>query len=473
MLLHRTGNVLLIVFTVFALFQAGCGENREDVHIRATVRTEGSASPVTAPPEGLLAIQQSFMEVSSKVTPAVVNIRAARATSGTDLDSLFEGLFGDFYGRPPRSLRQEQSLGSGFILTPDGYILTNEHVVKGAEEIKVKLSDLSTYEGRVVGTDPRTDVAVLKIEPREKLPTVVLGDSDSLRVGEWALAIGNPFGLDRTLTVGVISATGRADLGIEDYEDFIQTDASINPGNSGGPLLNIYGEVVGINTAVVARGQGIGFAIPVNQAKSVAKQLIESGAVVRGWLGVGIQDVTPDLAESFGLDRTTGALVNQVVEGSPAEKGGIRRGDILLALDGKEIKGSRSLQTIVAGLRAGKNVGVNILRDGKRQTLKIKIVARPEDGTSVSTDSGEIAEIGLTVVPAREGAGVLVTKVDPESAAAEAGVRAGDVILSMNHREIEGIEAYRSALKDVRKRKTVVLLIRREDATLYLAFPAS
>ena len=459
-----TGILLLILI----LPLAGCEDKRNETRLQTSVRTAEVDPPVKTPPPELVTTQAAFIEVSTKVTPSVVNIRAARI-SRNELGPLFDDFFGDLFRNPQE--RKAQSLGSGFIISEDGYILTNEHVVKGAEEIKVKLSDQRVYDGKVVGIDPSTDVAVLKIEPDESLAVAVLGDSDALQVGQWALAIGNPFGLDRTLTVGVISATGRANVGIEDYEDFIQTDASINPGNSGGPLLNMYGEVVGINTAIVATGQGIGFAIPINLAKLIADQLIEKGEVTRGWLGVSIQALTPELAESFGLDRMTGALVNQVLPGGPAEKAGVRRGDVLLTMDGREVRGVRALQLLVASTPAGKTVDLEILRNGKRQNLPVTVVAQePEERAAEPAAVGKGVGLGLVVAPAEEG-GVRVEEVDPGSAAAAAGVRPGDHVLSLNKQEVKDLASFNKAAKEAVKGKNVVLLLRRGDTTLYLAFP--
>jgi serine protease Do/serine protease DegQ len=467
--------VLCTLFLLLSIVSlTGCKERQKEAHLKTSVRTEKVKPPVEKPARELVTTQEAFIEVSTKVTPAVVNIRAARMSRGGELGPLFEDFFGEIFKDRPRQ-RKEQSLGSGFIVSEDGYILTNEHVVKGAEEITVRLSDQREYDGKVVGVDPRTDVAVLKIDidPDEKLPVAVLGDSDALQVGQWALAIGNPFGLDRTLTVGVISATGRANVGIEDYEDFIQTDASINPGNSGGPLLNVYGEVVGINTAIVAAGQGIGFAIPVNLAKLIADQLIETGEVTRGWLGVSIQPLTPELAESFGLDKVAGALVNQVLPGTPAEKAGVQRGDILLALNGKEIRGVRALQLLVASTPAGRTVEFEVLRGGKRLSLPVTITAQePEETPAAPAAAGRGVGLGLTVAPAEE-EGVRVEAVDPQSAAAAAGVHPGDLILSLNRLEVKDLTSFNRAAAEARKSKNVVLLLRRGETTLYLAFPAS
>jgi Do/DeqQ family serine protease len=468
----RVLSAILILPLVLPL--AGCGNEDRQARVPTSVRSEKVKPPVEKPAKELVSTQEAFIEVSQKVTPVVVNIRAAKASSSNELGSLFEEFFGDLFKNHPRPQRKEQSLGSGFIISEDGYILTNEHVVKGAEKIKVKLSDQRVYDGKVVGTDPRTDVAVLKIEAQEKLSAAVLGDSETLRVGQWGLAIGNPFGLDRTLTVGVISATGRADLGIEDYEDFIQTDASINPGNSGGPLLNIYGEVVGINTAIVATGQGIGFAIPINLARLIADQLIETGEVTRGWLGVSIQPLTPELAESFGLDKVTGALVNQVLPDSPAEQAGVQRGDILLAFNGKKIRGVRELQLLVASTPAEKTVELEVLRGDKRLTLHVTVTAQqPEQMAAAHSPAEKSKGLGLTVVPAEEKEGVQVETVDPQSNAAAAGIRPGDILLSVNREEVKDMASFNSAVKKIQESKNVMLLIQRGGTTLYLAFPAS
>jgi len=373
---HRFYSIVCGVALVSGLMLAGC-EQQPQSTIEKSVRTEEVKPPVEHPPAELLATQLAFTEVSTKVTPAVVNIRAERVRAVSRLGPLFEDFFGDLF-RAPRTPQSEQSLGSGFILSADGIILTNAHVIEGAEQIKVRLADQRVFPGEVLGIDPKTDVAVLKVKSDQPLPVAVLGNSDRIKVGHWALAIGNPFGLDSTLTVGVVSATGRANVGIEDYEDFIQTDASINPGNSGGPLLNIYGEVVGINTAIVAAGQGIGFAIPINLARQVAEQLIATGEVTRGWLGVSMQPVDPALAESFGLEKVTGALVTKVLPDTPAERAGVQRGDILLTFAGKTIRGVRELQLMVASAPIGKPVPIDILRDGRRLSLTVEITARDE-----------------------------------------------------------------------------------------------
>ncbi len=473
-----THRLLLILCLLAAVLLGGCREQRQDASIPISVRDSKVAPPVEKPPQELLTTQRAFSEVSQKVTPAVVNIQAARVQRVPQLGPMFDDFFGELFKRHPQRQRQTKSLGSGVLISAAGYILTNEHVVKGAEEIKVKLADGRIFGGELIGTDPDTDVAVLKIAASEELPVAVLGDSDALQVGQWALAIGNPFGLDSTLTVGVISATGRTDVGIEAFEDFIQTDASINPGNSGGPLLNIYGEVIGINTAIVASGQGIGFAIPINLARQVAGQLMENGEVVRGYLGVGIQPLSPALAETFGLDRATGALVNQVLADSPASAAGLRRGDLLLSYNGREITSVRSLQLLVANTPAGDTAQLEILRDGQRLDLTVTIASREQqvvasDATkSIEDHEARKTGLGLTVIPA-EGGGVQVQAINPESGSARGGVRPGDLILAVNQYKITDLSSFEEAVQDIQKSKYVRLLLKRGNSTLYLAFSAS
>ena len=459
--------LFLVTCLIIASLVSGCGEP-EPVNISTSVRKTEVEPPVVSPPAELLATQRAFIDVSQKVTPAVVNIRAERVRSVSRFNPLFEEFFGDLF-RAPRQERRERSLGSGFIITRDGYILTNDHVISGAEEIKVQLADQQVFPGTVVGVDPKTDVAVLKIDAPEPLPVAVLGDSDLLRVGQWALAIGNPFGLDSTLTVGVISATGRANVGIEDYEDFVQTDASINPGNSGGPLLNIYGEVVGINTAIVASGQGIGFAIPINLANLVANQLITSGEVTRGWLGVSIQPLDPDLAESFGLDRVTGALINRVMPGTPAEQAGMRRGDILLTYNGREVRGVRELQLLVASTPIGSEVPVEILRNGTKLTLKVAPAARETESFKPENDLQEDLWLGMSLVEAP--AGLRVRSLEQGSIAAHSGVRENDLLIAVNQQELKSLEVLREIRQSLKPGSNAALLLRRGEAMLYLSLP--
>ena len=459
------GSWLLLI--VSGLFLFGCDDRRE-TSLTTTVRQAESQPPVTDPAPELLQTQRAFIEVSAKVTPSVVNISAERVRMVERLSPLFEEFFGDFF-RMPRSEQRERSLGSGFILSEDGYILTNEHVVSGAEQIKVRLTDQRVYPGQVVGVDPKTDVAVIKIETDESLPAVVLGDSDRLKVGQWALAIGNPFGLDSTLTVGVISATGRTDVGIEDYENFVQTDASINPGNSGGPLLNIYGEVVGVNTAIVASGQGIGFAIPINLARQIADQLITSGEVTRGWLGVSIQPLDAELAKSFGLDRVTGALVTRVLPDTPADQAGLRRGDVLLSFNGKAVRNVKELQLLVASAALGEEVPVEVLREGTRLTLTVVLVARDEQVVAREAVPADAATPWLGMRFSASAEGVRVADVAAGSVAEQAGVQVNDLVMAINRHPVNSLADVVQAR--ARARDSVLLLLQRGETSLYIALP--
>lgn len=435
-------------------------------------------APVKEVPKDILATQQAFSNVVKAVNPAVVNISTVSKKKLVQPFFEFSPFFDDFFdGRQPKpQYRRENSLGSGFIINKEGYIITNDHVVRDAESIQVKLSNEEEYSGKVVGSDPKTDIAVIKINAKDPLPAAVLGDSSKLQVGQWAIAIGNPFGLDRTVTVGVVSATGRSNMGIETYEDFIQTDASINPGNSGGPLLNIYGEVIGINTAIVAAGQGIGFAIPVNMAKQVVAQLIKKGSVTRGWLGVAIQPVTQEIARSFNLDKPRGALISDIMAGSPAEKAGLRRGDIILSFAGKEIKDSRQLQLVVAETPVGQQVAVEIFRDGK--TVKLSLATGNADSAAASkprSTEAQASAFGLTVdeLPRNRQAGglsgVIVSGVEEDGTAAEAGIRPGDIVTSVNQKKVGNLADYSRAMKEAEQRGSAILLVRRGDASIFFA----
>lgn len=451
---------------------SGCSGKGESPLFFESKRKAGEAeAPVKDVPTDILSTQKAFSTVAKKVTPCVVNI--STISKKKMIQPFFEmsPLFEDFFGAP--QYRRDKSLGSGFIISKDGYIVTNDHVVRDAESIQVKLSNDKVYDARVVGGDHKTDIAVIKISASE-LPTAVLGDSDKLDVGQWAIAIGNPFGLDRTVTVGVISATGRSNVGIETYENFIQTDASINPGNSGGPLLNVYGEVVGINTAIVAAGQGIGFAIPVNMAKPIFSQLIKKGSVSRGWMGVTIQPVTEELAKSFGLRQAKGALVNGIMKGSPSEKAGIRQGDVITAFNGTEVKDPSHLQRLVAESGVGKPARVTVFRDGKSIDLSLSLVnaetapkAQREPGGE--EQQGQVDPLGLVVDDAEQGTGVIVMDVARGSAAADAGIRRGDVIVSINRKKITTSAEYQRIIQQASRGANLTILVRRGDASIYFA----
>ena len=427
----------------------------------------------------------TFIKISKAKRPAVVNIsttqvlkqvirRPRRRMPGGEQDPWREFFERFFEGIPEQ--RTRHSLGSGIIYDKEGYIITNNHVVERASEIKVKLHDGSEYDAKVIGTDPKTDLALIKIEADKPLPTLTLGDSDALEVGEWVVAIGNPFGLEHTVTVGVVSAKGRV-IGTGPYDDFIQTDASINPGNSGGPLLNTSGEVVGVNTAIVAAGQGIGFATPSNIARRVIEDLRTKGSVVRGWLGVVIQRMSPDLAKSFGLEENTGALVAEIVEDSPAQKAGIKRGDVIIKFNGAEIKTMDVLPRRVAATKPGKKATVTILRDGKKKSLKVTIGTLEEKKIAKARFTEE--ELGITVqeitrelaehfdLETREG--VIISDVDRSGPAWEGGIRRGDIVLEVNRQTIKTMKDYRQALKKYAGKGTVLLLVRRGGNTLYVA----
>jgi serine protease Do len=370
---------------------------------------------------------------------------------------------------------KQPSLGSGFIIDQKGYVVTNNHVIEDADQIKVKLGDDQEFDAEVVGRDPNTDIALLKIISKAKLPVLELGDSDKLKIGQWVVAIGSPFGLERTVTAGIVSAKGRV-IGSGPYDDFIQTDASINPGNSGGPLLDMDGKVIGINTAIIASGSGIGFAIPINLAEGIIAQLRSEGEVTRGWLGVAIQDITGEMAEYYGLKDRKGVLVADVFEGDPADKAGIQAKDIILSVNDQKIETSRQLTGMIAGLKVGGTAKVVVFRNGKEKTFKIKLAKR---------DDSKLASRGTPQKPEEEELGIRVTDMTPEIAkrfniedtagvvavnvvsggkAAEAGVQIGDIIKEINHQVIENVKDYTAAVQKVKEGESVNLFIWRRNA---------
>jgi serine protease Do len=391
MLMNRT---LLGALAGFALVlvSAGTGYLVRD-RLGATSPAPAAAPRVAGAAALPDSLQAAFVGVAQQLRPAVVNIgtvhrsRSRRPTApapGAD-DPFFQDFFKQFFGSDAPSQRPEfrlPSMGSGVIIDKRGLILTNFHVIKGADEILVRLSDKREYRGKVMGVDPKTDLAVVRFEPPVEVRVAALGDSDALRVGEWAIAIGNPFGLDQTVTVGVISATGRSDVGVATYENFIQTDASINPGNSGGPLINLKGEVVGVNTAIVAAGQGIGFAIPINMVKRVVDQLVEKGKVVRGWLGVALQPLSKELVQTLGLPNSEGALVASTIPGSPAAKAGLQQGDVVVAYDKTAVEDSHHLQRLVAETKVGKTVALDVWRKKQKIQVTTTVAEVPEDKTA-------------------------------------------------------------------------------------------
>ncbi|MCX8073000.1 MAG: DegQ family serine endoprotease [Candidatus Binatia bacterium] len=446
---------------------------------------------VIAPTTNATPCVPDFSELAERLSPAVVNISTTSTAPTEGRSQIFPGPFGRgpeeffepferFFG-PPRQFRQ-RSLGSGFIINHEGFILTNNHVVENADQIMVRLSNEQEYKARLIGRDPKTDIAVIKIDNVPNLTVVTMGNSDELKVGEWVLAIGNPFGLDHTVTAGIVSAKGRY-LGQGSYDQFIQTDAAINPGNSGGPLINTRGEVVGINTAIFSRSGGnigIGFAIPINLAKELLPELEAKGKVTRGWLGVLIQRVTPDIADSLGLAKPEGALVADVVQDSPAAEAGIKVGDVIVEFDGHTIKESNELPLLVARTPVGKTAKVKVLRDGKPVVVEVKIGELKEEEPAGEPSGGSEQELGITVQPltpeiaeslglSRDLKGMVVARVEPGSPADEAGLRRGDVILEVNREPVKDLSSYRKALKLAANKKTVLLLVRRGENTIFIA----
>ncbi len=456
-----------------------------------------SLSPVSQAKEGVSAVnslESPFTQIADKVLPAVVTIETKRTVDGGDAPQFnFEGPYGDFFKRlfpdQPNNphTRKIPSSGSGFIIQKDGRILTNNHVIKGASDITVILGDKRKFKAKVIGADQSTDVAVIKINADGDLPTVPLGDSDEVRIGDWAVAIGNALGeLSGTLTVGVISAKGRTNLsivgGAPTYQDFIQTDASINFGNSGGPLLNIHGEAIGINTAINPSGSGIGFAIPINMAKHISGQLIAHGKVTRGWLGIAPQELTPELADSWGLRNISGILVASINPNTPADSAGFHVKDVITEFDGKKVSDVQNFRLLVADTPVHKKVRVHLLRDGQPRDIYVRLGERPDEdrigravappsqilGLSVEPVTGDFAkEAGI-----REKTGVIVTDVEQGSPSDDAGLQRGDVIKEVNDAKVRDVSDYNAALSSAKSknpRKSIVLLVKRGENTQFVA----
>jgi serine protease Do len=440
-----------------------------------------------APRVGPLAT--SYAPIIKEVLPEVVSIQSSRVVKTDDSmqpssnDPFFQQFFGDQApnSRAPQEQR-EQGLGSGVIIGTNGYILTNNHVVDGATEVKVDLNDKREFQARIVGRDPKADIAVLKIDA-DHLAAIPMGDSSKMQVGDLVFAIGDPFGVGQTATMGIVSATGRANLGIEDYEDFIQTDAPINPGNSGGALINAEGQLIGINTAIISRSggnQGIGFAIPVNLARHEMDEIVQNGRVVRGYLGATIQDVTPALAKGFGLDKAEGVVISDVAPGSPAAKAGLKQGDVVMSLNNQPVTGSADLRNRVSEAGPGASVPMTVWRANSKLELTAKLGELPSDkGETSSTASGNSAMSGLEVenltselreqLHVSSGTqGVAVSQVDPNSAAAAGGVQQGDVIEEVNHHPVSNVSEFEQAMHGA-SGQTMLLHVARGGAGLYLA----
>ncbi len=434
---------------------------------------------------------QAFVEVAKKVQPAVVNVTTEKTITmkpwerfgddffkGSPFEDFFRG-FGSPRERGKEYRQKQRSGGSGVIVDKEGYILTNNHVVEGADKVKVRLNDGREFTATMKGQDPRTDLAVLHIKAKD-LPAAILGDSDKLEVGEWAIAIGSPFGLEHTVTVGVISAKGRSGLGTGTYEDFIQTDASINPGNSGGPLINIDGEVIGINAMIIQPGTGIGFAIPINMAKQILNDLIKQGKVVRPWLGISVQDLTPEMMEYFKVKEKEGVLVGQVYPGTGAEKAGLASGDIIKSVDDKVIKNVNELVKEIQKKKVGQKVKLNIIRDGKTMTIEVTTASMPDKpelakekeveeklGARVQELTPQLAlRYRISVIKR----GVVVTGVEEGSLADEIGLEEGDVILEINRKKIETIKDFEKAVKDANIDKGILFHLHRKGSSFYLTY---
>jgi len=436
-------------------------------------------------------VPDSFAELADRQGHVAVNISSTKVVKGFRRPLPFQGrefrdFFGDeffrrFFGEIPERQMKQRSLGSGVVVTEDGYILTNNHVVADAEEILVTFYNKEKYEAEIIGRDPKTDLALIRIKVDRPIPAARLGDSDELRVGDWVVAIGNPFGLGNTLTAGVVSAKGRV-IGAGPYDNFIQTDASINPGNSGGPLFNLDGEVVGINTAIFTqRGGniGIGFAIPINMAKSVMSQLKEKGRVIRGWLGVVIQTVTPEIKEKFGLETTEGALIGEVAKDTPAERGGLKRGDVIISFDGKKVEEMNALPPMVAQTPIGREVEIIVIRKGREKRLTVKVGELKEEGRVATSTIPEIEEtFGLSAqeltselaesMALKGEKGVVVSDVRRGSPASEAGLERGDLIQEIERERVEDMDDYERIMRQSASKNQLLMVIRHKGHTRYV-----
>lgn len=435
-------------------------------------------------------VPDSFAELAEKQAHVAVNISTTKTIKGMSRFSPFQGrefrdFFGDeffrhFFGQGPEEEMKQRSLGSGVVVSDDGYILTNNHVVADADEILVTLSDKKQYEAKVIGKDTKTDLALIKIKVEDDIPAATLGDSDKLSIGDWVMAIGNPFGLGSTVTAGIVSAKGRV-IGAGPYDDFIQTDATINPGNSGGPLFNLEGEVIGINTAIVSQSGGnvgIGFAIPINMAKSIMPQLKERGKVIRGWLGVIIQSITPEFKEKFDLETMEGALIGEVTKGSPADKAGLKRGDVIVRFDGKKVEEMKTLPAMVAETPVGKTVKVVVIRNKKEKELTVTLGELKEEermaatipeveegfGFSVQELTPELAE-SLSLNGEK---GVVVSSVKKDSPASDAGLQRGDLIQEIERKPIENIDDYKEKMQEVSSKKQILIVVKHRGHSRYV-----
>ncbi|MEW6609538.1 MAG: DegQ family serine endoprotease [bacterium] len=482
--------IIYVIGLILSLFIGGVVGARVATHHAIFPQKTVFVAQTAVSQGGLIDLENAFVKVAEEVKPAVVNISIEKKIKERGIfpgfrnefsDPFFDNFFKDFFKEfEPREYTQ-QSLGSGVIVDSRGYILTNNHVVKGADEIQITLLDGRKFKGKIVGSDPKTDLALIKVEVKDNLPCVQLGDSDEIKIGNWAIAIGNPFGLDHTMTVGVISAKGRS-IGVAEYEDLIQTDASINPGNSGGPLVNIRGEVIGINTAIVAGGQGIGFAIPINMAKKIIGDLIEHGKVIRAWLGVYIQEITPELAEKFKKAQPKkGVLIATIMPNSPAEKTGLKMGDIILTVEGKEISTPQELQKEILKRKTGDTVKLEVLRDGNILSFEVKLAQLKEEDV-VEKDDNISSWRGMTVqtltpelsqhlgMPSTE-KGVLISEIAPGSVAQKIRLQGKDIIKEINHQPIENLADFNKIVKQISRTSDAMLVIKRAQLTFFVVLP--
>lgn len=457
-------------------------------------RSEASPEQGTALPLVTEQGESPFTRVAENVTPAVANISAEKTVSGRfpGFEWQFEGpwdeFFRDFFKGGPRSERRTQTLGSGFFISDDGYLVTNYHVIRDASDIIVKLTDKHEFRGdevKIIGTDRRTDIALLKIENGKNLPYLKFGNSDNVKVGDWAIAFGNPFQLEGTVTVGVISAKGRAGIALPegpDFQSFLQTDAAINPGNSGGPLVNIHGDVIGINTAITSPSGGnvgIGFAIPASLAESVIEELKTEGKVTRGYLGVYLQEITDDLKQAMDLPSLDGVLISDVVDNTPASRAGIKGGDVIIEFEGEKVKDMASFRINVAATEVGKTVRIKVFREGREKELKVTLGEMPETIGAAPQETEREYELGLRVVniddphAQRFGAsattGVIIIDIMPNTPAEKASFSIGDVIIGVGNNHIADIDAYRNAIAELKKGKPVIFHVQRGDRKLYIA----
>jgi serine protease Do len=480
----------LAVLGAALLFAAGvlATWHGREMHVGTLLEGHANAQPPVLQPNPHTPL--SLADIAERSLPSVVNISTSRTVRGQEMQRMpffSDPFFRDFFGFNPGQNqmpqeRREQSLGSGVIVSSDGLILTNNHVVQNSDKIRVTLSNHEEHPAKVVGVDPKSDLALLRLQGRVRdLRTLAFGDSAKMRLGDMVLAIGNPFGVGQTVTMGIVSAKGRANMGIVDYEDFIQTDAAINPGNSGGALINMQGELVGINTAILSRTggyQGIGFAIPSNMARPIMESLLKSGKVVRGWLGVAIQELTPDLAKAMGTKETQGVLISDVTPGSPAARAGLKRGDVALRINGEPMHSMAHLRNVVASHSPGTTLALDVLRNGKQATYQVKLGEQPASmtGGRQLENQGVLRGLGLSDltpatrshfhIPGQVHHGVVVETVEPGSSAASEGLRPGDVILEVNRNPVDSVQKFNQVYGQSGSR--VLLLLYRDGSTMFL-----